>query len=217
VKFWFGFGNLPEIIQCQMFKILSLIGLICLQINSFSFSILPEFSAVYNSRKKAVVVKWQHLSPGVKSYVLQRSKDNKTWTDIAVQQIDAAAETRSFYFEDRNFATGENYYHLKYIYTDGNTTSGQNVIVIIGSATNSWVMYPVPVTNLLTLEYRGSEAIRGVINVIIQQPTGKIFTKLRYASLSRQIKIPVDNLPKGIYDIRILVQDEVIWDQRFLK
>jgi hypothetical protein len=217
MKFWFGFGNRCKIIQCQMFKILGVTGLLCLQINSFSFSLLPQFSAVYNSRKKAVIVKWQHTSADIKNYVVQHSKDNKTWTDIALQQIGPSYKTQSFYFEDKKPAVGENLYRLKCVYTDGKTEYSLNVIVIIGSATNSWVMYPVPVTSLLTLEYRGSEPIRGVINVIIQQPTGKVFTKLRYASLSRQIKIPVDNLPKGIYDIRIVVQDEVIWDQRFLK
>ena len=200
-----------------MIKIFHFIFLIGLNFSSFSSSQLPEFTAVYNSRKKVVVIKWQHVSSAVKVYVLQRSKDNKTWTDIALQQTNEAVKSRDFYFEDRTFAEGENYYHLKYIYTDGKTANTGNIIVLIGSSTNNWAMYPVPVTSLLTLEYRGSEPIRGVINVIIQQPTGRVFTKLRCASSTKQIKIPVDNLPKGIYDVRIMVQDEIIWDQRFVK
>ena len=200
-----------------MIKIFHLIFLIGFNLSSFSSSQLPEFTAVYNSRKKVVVIKWQHVSTAVKGYVLQRSKDNKIWADIALQQIDPASKNRNFYFEDKNFATGENYYHLKYIYTDGKTANSGNVIVLIGSTTNNWAIYPVPVTSLLTLEYRGSEPLKGVINVIIQQPTGRVFTKLRYASSTKQIKIPVDNLPKGVYDVRILVQDEIIWDQRFVK
>jgi hypothetical protein len=200
-----------------MTKIVHLIFFIGMQFSSFSQSLLPEFTAVYNKRKKAVVIRWQNTSPGVKIYVLQRSADNKTWTDIALQEINPATGDRIFYFEDKNFAVGENLYRLKCIYVNGKTAFGLGVIVVIASTTNSWVIYPVPVTDLLTLEYRGSELIRGVINVIIQQPTGRVFTKLRYSSLSRQIKIPVNNLPRGIYDIRILVQDEVIWDQRFIK
>jgi hypothetical protein len=200
-----------------MIRIFHLIFLIGFNFSSFGSSLVPEFTAVYISRKKTVEIKWQHLSALVKTYVLQRSKDNITWTDIALQEIDAAKTNRSFYFNDKNFAVGENYYHLKYIYTDGKTANGSNVVVMITSATNNWVMYPVPVTSLLTLEYRGTEPIRGVINVIIQQPTGRVFSKLRCSSLSKQIKIPVDNLPKGIYDVRILVQDEIIWDQRFVK
>jgi len=200
-----------------MFKALHVIGLGFLQMNSFGVSLLPEFTAVYNSRKKAVVIKWQPASPGVKAYVIQQSSGNKTWTDIALHQVNPATGNRSFYFEDKNFAVGENYYRLKCMYADGKIVYSLPVIVMIASATNSWVIYPVPVTDLLTLEYRGSEPIQGVINVIIQQPTGRVFIKKRYASQSKQIKIPVDNLPKGIYDIRIIVQDEVIWDQRFVK
>jgi hypothetical protein len=200
-----------------MFRTLSVIGLVFLQINSFGVSLLPEFSAVYNSRKKAVVIKWQHTSAGVKTYVLQQSSGNKTWTDIALQEVNPATGNRSFYFEDKNFAVGGNYYRLKCTYADGKIVYSLDVVVMIASATNSWVVYPVPVTDLLTLEYRGSEPIQGVINVIIQQPGGRVFLKRRYSSQSKQIKITPDFLPKGIYDIRILVQDEVIWDQRIVK
>lgn len=179
--------------------------------------LLPPFSAVYNSRKQAVAIKWQHNSADIKTYVVQQSSGNKIWTDIALQEVSRPAEPRSFYFEQKKISTGENRYRLKCIYQDGRIEYSLDVLVIIGALDKSWVMYPVPVTDLLTLDYRGTEIIKGVINVLIQQPTGKIFTKLRYASLSRQIRIPVDNLPKGIYDIRIIVQDEVIWDQRFVK
>jgi len=214
VCFWQWF---PNKIQHPMFKTLHIISLVFLQINGFGTSLLPEFSAVYNSRKKAVVIKWQHTSADIKTYIVQQSSGNKAWADIALQEIDPATGNRSFYFEDKNFAAGENHYRLKCMYADGKTIYSLNVVVMITSTTNNWVIYPVPVTDLLTLEYRGSEPIQGVIHVIIQQPAGRVFLKRRYSSQSKQIKITPDFLPKGIYDIRILVQDEVKWDQRFLK
>ena len=200
-----------------MFKMLGIIGFVCLQLNSFSTPLPPGFSAVYNGRKKAVVINWQHASADIKTYIIQQSSGNKIWTDIALQEVTQHAPPRTFYFEHQKISTGEIHYRLKCIYKDGKTDFSLDVLVIIGTFKNSWVMYPVPVADLLTLEYRGAEAIKGVINVIIQQPTGRVFTKLRCSSLSRLIKIPVNNLPKGIYDIRILVQEEVIWDQRFVK
>jgi hypothetical protein len=75
----------------------------------------------------------------------------------------------------------------------------------------------VPVTNLLTLQYRGSKRITGVVNVSIQNVTGYTVTKIRSASLNTVIKIPVDNLGKGIYDVRIVIENEVVWNQRFVK
>lgn len=187
-----------------------------LQLSSFGSNLLPDFTAVYNSRKKVVVMKWQHSLAGVKTYIAQRSADNKTWTDIAVQEINGLNTGRSFNIEDKKPSAGENYYRLKCIYKDGKADHSLHVMVIIGS-TNSWIMYPVPVTDLLTLEYRGSELIKGVINIIIQDPSGKALTKLRYSSQSKQIKIPTNHLPKGIFDIRIIVQQEIIWSQRLVK
>ncbi len=199
-----------------MTKILHLIFFISLYISSFGANLLPEFTAVYNSRKKAVIIKWQHSNTGIKSYIAQRSPDNKTWTDIALQEIYPATGNRSFYFEDKKPSAGENYYRLKCIYEDGKTDYSRNVMVIIGSS-NSWAMYPVPVTDLLTLEYRGSEPIQGVINIIIQNSSGRILTKRRYSSQSKQIQIQTDHIPKCIFDVRIIVQDEIIWSQRLVK
>jgi hypothetical protein len=200
-----------------MIKILSVVFLLCFQMDSFGFSALPEFSAVYNARKKTVITKWQHSSPDIKTYVIQHSSNNKLWNDVALQEVNRPDESRSFYFEDKKPGEGKNDYRLKCIYKDGKIVYSMIVTVMIGSSADNWVMYPVPVTNLINLDYRGTETIKGVINILIQHPTGKVFIKLRYSSLGRQFKIPVDNLPRGIYDIRILVQDEVIWDQRFVK
>jgi hypothetical protein len=215
VKSWFDFGN-ESGNPISMGKILYVIFFIGLQYSSFGSSLLPDFTAVYNSRKKAVIIKWQHTTAGVKTYVTQRSPDNNTWTDIALQEIDPTTKNRIFYFEDKKPTAGENHYRLKCIYEDGRTDYSLGVTVIIGS-TNSWAMYPVPVTDLLTLEYRGSDPIQGVINVIIQQAGGRVLLKRRYSSQNKQIQITTDFLPKGIFDIRIIVQEETIWSQRLVK
>ncbi len=199
-----------------MTRIFYVIFFISLQFSSFGSSLPPDLTAVYNSRKRSVEIKWQHTTPGPKIYIIQRSTDNKIWSDIALQQIDPAVKTSSLYFEDKKPAPGQNYYRLKCIYEEGRTEYSRDVPVIIGSA-NNWVMYPVPVTDLLTLEYRGTEPIPGVINVIIQNSSGRILLKRRYSSQSKQIKIVPDFMPKGIFDVQIVVQDKIIWSQRLVK
>lgn len=200
-----------------MFKILQVLILLCVQFNSFASIDVPEFTAVFDGRKNAVLVKWQNTSPGIKTFVIQRSLDNSSWSDIGVHGINENTGTRSFYFEDKKHSTGENYYRLKSVLLNGKTEYSLNIMVIIASPVNSWVMYPVPVNDLLTLEYRGAEPIKGVINVFIQQSSGHILTRLRHSSLNKTIQIPVGNFGKGIYDIRIIVQGEVMWNQRFIK
>jgi hypothetical protein len=73
------------------------------------------------------------------------------------------------------------------------------------------------VGEVLTLQYKGSQKITGVINIAIQNMYGKILTRVRSASINTIIQIPVGNLGKGIYDIRIIVEGEIIWNQRFVK
>lgn len=200
-----------------MIKTFLLIFLLGFQYHCFSAPAIAEFTAVFDSRKNAVVIKWQHKQADVKTYAIQRSLDNTTWFDIALQEVNPNSAPNSFYFEDKKPSVGENYYRLKCISSNGKTEYSLSIMVITGSLTHTWIMYPVPVKDLLTLEYRGTESIKGVINVFIQQSSGHIITRLRNSSLNRIIKIPVDNLGKGIYDIRIVVQGEVVWNQRFVK
>jgi hypothetical protein len=200
-----------------MFKILQVIFLLSIQYNSFSLNAAPEFTAVFDGRKNAVIIRGQNTSPGLKTFIIQRSLDNNSWSDIGLQAVDPNAAIKPFYFEDKKPPVGENYYRLKCISINGKTEYSLSIMVIIASPLTSWIMYPVPVKDLLTLEYRGAEPIKGVINVFIQQSSGRILTRLRNSSLNTKIQIPVDNLGRGIYDIRIVVQGDVVWNQRFIK
>ncbi|MGF2411529.1 T9SS type A sorting domain-containing protein [Ferruginibacter sp.] len=176
----------------------------------------PGITVVYDAKKKAVNIKWQQKVPGIKSFIIQRSADNTEWTDIARQESVNFNPGKTYQFWDTKSAPGQNYYRLKCVMEKGQAEYSPGVIIITGVA-NHWVMYPVPVRDVLTLQYKGTEKITGVINIFIQNVNGRIITRLRSASLNTVIKIPVDNLGKGIYDIRIVVEDEVIWNQRFVK
>jgi hypothetical protein len=176
-----------------------------------------EFTAVYDIRKHSVKINWQIRSANIKAFIIQRSADNNTWADIALHQVGNNALNKAYYFEDSKPVTGDGYYRLKYIFVDDKAMYTQPVMVITGSAGYNWVMYPVPVKDMLTLQYRGSAIIKGVITVLIQNSSGNIITRTRSASLTKIIRIPVSNLGSGIYDIRIIVEDEIIWNQRFVK
>lgn len=180
--------------------------------------ISPGLTAVYEARKNIVKLKWQQNDPDVQKFVLQRSSDNTSWTDLAVLQITAANKGKFVNFSDEKAAAGKSYYRLK-IFTASNVYRYvPSVMVIIGRPGNSWLMYPVPVTTMLNLQYNGSELIPGVISVVIQSvSSGQVLGRLRVASTTRLIQIPVSNLGRGIYDVRILIQDKVVWNQRFVK
>ena len=200
-----------------MLKTLSLITLLAIQSPVPGTKADIEFTAVYDSRKHSVKVNWQNRSANIKAFLIQRSADNKIWADIALHQVSNNAVNKAYYFEDSKPVTGDGYYRLKYISGDDKIMYTQAVMVITGSAEYNWVMYPVPVKDVLTLQYKGSAIIKGVITFLIQNSSGNIITRIRSASLTKIIRIPVSNLGSGIYDIRIIVEDEIIWNQRFVK
>jgi hypothetical protein len=90
-------------------------------------------------------------------------------------------------------------------------------IILSAQPRENWTIYPVPVKDVLNLRYDGKEPLRGVINVIIRHINGRVFHRLRFASLNRNIPIPVNNLGSGTYDITIVINDKVEWYQRFVK
>lgn len=176
----------------------------------------PGITAVYDPKKKTVTVKWQQKTSGIKTFVVQRSADNFNWTDIARMENARFNGPKAWQYSDINPGDGENYYRLQCIAPNGRSDYSTSVMVITGGSHN-WIMYPVPVRDVLTLQYKGTEKITGVINVQIQNIQGTILTRLRCASNNTVIQIPVSNYGKGIYDIRIMIADEIVWNQRFVK
>jgi Secretion system C-terminal sorting domain len=177
----------------------------------------PGITVVYDAQKKAVDIKWQQNQSGIKTFIIQRSANNKDWADIARQEIVRFDISRLYQYSDYRTVAGQNYYRLKCITSTGQIEYSNVIMVIAGASSNNWVMYPVPVGDVLTLQYKGTEKIEGVVNVYIQNIAGRVLTRIRSASLNTIIKIPVSNLGKGIYDIRIIVEGVTVWNQRFLK
>jgi hypothetical protein len=200
-----------------MIKSLISTYLIVLPYFLFAAGVAPGITVVYNAKQKAVTIKWQQKQPGIKSFVIQRSADNFEWNDIARQETVNFNPNKTYQFIDNKSKVGENYYRLKCITEKGQTEYSNSIMIVTGAAGSNWVIYPVPVGDVLTLQYKGYEKIKGVINVFIQNISGRVITRLRSASLNTTIRIPVSNLGKGIYDIRIVVEDEVVWNQRFVK
>ena len=178
----------------------------------------PTLTALYERDKNVIKLRWQHTDKTVSSYSVQRSSDNSVYKDIYAPGISNFISGDFLKFTDEKISTGKNYYRLKINRIGSSSVITPPVMVIQGNTENKWVMYPVPVGSLLNLQFLGSGALRGVITVVIQSvSSGTVFTRLRLASTTRTIQIPVNNIGRGIYDIRLYVDNEVVWKQRFSK
>lgn len=178
----------------------------------------PGLTAVYENKMQVVKLKWNHNDKKVKQYILQRSGDERTWTVIKSISVGEPNNNKFISYRDQNPEEGKNFYRLKTVLNDGTPEYSRTVMVIIGKPGGSWIMFPVPVRDVLNLQYNGTELITGVIGITIQNiATRQVFHRLRMASTSRFIAIPVSNLGRGVYFIRITIGNEITWNQRFSK
>jgi len=163
-------------------------------------------------------LRWQHVDENITSYTLQSSKDNLFFNDIFSKKTVTVSKGDFIKFADSKPADGKNYYRLKIFRSKTFYETTVPVMLISGNTENAWVIYPVPVGAVLNLQYNGNGPINGVITIVIQSvSSGTVFTKLRLASTTRNIAIPVSNIGRGTYDIRIYIATEVVWNQRFIK
>jgi hypothetical protein len=179
--------------------------------------ISPGLTAVYEHEKQLVKLKWNHQDNRVVKYILQRSADNNKWINIYDIKLDEPEYYKFISYYDNQVLAGRNYYRLKAILANGSSEFTPAIMVIIGKPGNNWLMYPVPVRDLLNLQYNGNRLITGVISVVIQRMNGQVYHQLRFASSTRLIQIPVNNLGSGTYDVRIIINNQVMWNQRFVK
>ena len=197
-----------------MEKSLQLLLMFCISFSFMAKAQNAEFSAVYETGKRSVMIKCEPAG-GTTAFVIQRSTDNRNWQDIALQQI-GIRTALSFTWYDKNPSAGENYYRIRYS-GDSAASGFSKTVMVIATTERNWVMFPVPVRDVLNLQYRGLARITGVIAVFIQSESGRILHRLRCASNNSLIQVPVSNLGKGIYDVRIVIENEIVWNQRFIK
>jgi hypothetical protein len=199
-----------------MLRLLFLFALFCAHTAAFADT-LPGFSASFNHKKRIVELRWDQGQAHIHTYTVQRSNNKRDWQDIGIHKVTRSSGSKSFYFEDRNPGEGENHYRITSTNSNNAIEFTEAVMIIMPPVAKGWVMYPIPAKDFVTLEYRGAQPIKGVINVYIHQSSGRIISRLRSSSLSRSVTIPVHNLGAGVYDVRIIVQGELVWNQRFVK
>lgn len=229
----------------KKFLIISILisGLFC-----HAFSQTVKLTAIYDFNNSAVKLNWNMVNANVRtSYLLLRSADGVSWTEAAKDRmLRKYTDDDIYFFNDRYFLPGKNFYRLKISDGYNNTialspiitvnTKGRSAVVTTQKQTNrqtvipapktiteprdngnSWVIYPNPATDVLKLTYKGSGDLKGVVNVQIQDVSGKVVIKFRSGSMYKTISIPISNLQRGTYFIQLSVLNEMMMNQKFIK
>ena len=199
--------------------------------------------ALTNAGSPTVTLQWNMVNyPGNTSYILFRSIDGVVWSPAAANPVfrNYTASTTLAY-RDKFVNEQQLYYRVKVYDTNENIVEISNTAIVnnpktnptrrrailkrsptisttlTGNSSNAWQIVPNPVDDMLNLIYRRSDVIKGVINVVIQDASGKIVIRFRAASNNKQLHIPVSNLHAGVYFIKINVGADVQLNDKFIK
>ena len=181
---------------------------------------LCQLSAQFETRTSQVLLDWNMIDhPGKTTYQLLRSNDGKVWEEVVTdERLQYYTSDDIFDYDDRVDRDEKYYYRLRIRDINNKTITFSNTVSInSGSAKGSWIIYPNPVNEVLTLICKGHTIIRGVINVIVQDATGKIILRYRAASIHKMLQIPVSKLRSGIYVVQISILNELVMNQKFVK
>jgi hypothetical protein len=177
-----------------------------------------SLTAIYEKDKKAIVVQWQHVNKHAISYTLQSSKDTTFFSDIVTKLNSGNFIGSTFEYIDKTITGEKIYYRLRVNLNDAMVETTLPVTVVLNNTKNTWLIYPLPAKEIINLKYIGNGTVDGVISIfILRISSGTIFTRLRLASNTKNIIIPITNLGSGVYNIQVAIGNRPVWNQQFIK
>ncbi len=200
-------------------------------------------TAIAEAGNNSISLRWNMTNYyGTTAYVLLKSADGVTWQVTAANPVFRNYTSSTILAYHDKFSNERKLLYRVRIYDiDDKTVALSNTAVVanptfsypvekpqatikiyskpapVEANRNAWQLYPNPVHDMLNLVYRGKDIIKGVINVIVQDATGKAIIQFRSASKNKQLSIPVSNLRSGFYFIRINVLNEIQMNEKFVK
>lgn len=184
----YNYSNLSDPINCGTSSAL-------VDCSTFLPINITQFDAIKNENK--VNIYWSVENPSdVKQFNLEYSNNGYEFNHIG--QFYSDNITTEYNFDD-DLRDGESYYRLMIEEIDGNITYS-NVISVSYKIEDDLIIYPNPTKDILNINKNVSEIeIYDELGMIINQ----------YSVVNNQIL--VNDLPKGLYLIKLLVDNGVVY------
>ncbi len=144
---------------------------------------------------------------GIQQYEVEKSTDGNHFSQMAIVK---ANNTKSGNYEatDKNVNSGTNFYRIKIVSVDGKPTYTQIVKVVNGGQQESISVYPNPIENdVIHLQLNNQPA--GIYKIKLYNSAGQVLISknIAHAEGSIEENIKCLNLPKGIYQLKIMKPD----------
>jgi len=151
-----------------------------------------------------VTLQWSTANEtGNKKYEIERSADGVTYTSIgSIAGGSNPTMLQQYFFTDLKPLSGVNYYRLKQVDTDGRFTYSAVVKVTMDAAKQLWTVYPNPAHDQSVVRVLSDMT---KVNIILTDGSGKqVYRRsMPVAKAGEQIVLPLANLAKGIYLLKV--------------
>jgi hypothetical protein len=150
---------------------------------------------------RAVELKWSTATElNNDHYEIQRSVDGVSFSTIASV---IASNKRQYEYTDTHPFVSTNFYRIKQVDKDGKYSYSFIVKISINDNGIRWQLYPNPAENNTAI-YAQKDLIK--VRVILTDLSGRILFLGQYNNISvgEHIDIPVQNLAKGVYMLKVI-------------
>jgi len=165
-----------------------------------------DFTA-QKSDNKSIVLNWSTTEEINNSYFdVQRSIDGNSFTTIGqVPAGKAYNGVENYTFTDVLPTDGLNYYRLKQVDKDGVSQLSKTVVMSIDGSTDMWKVYPNP-ANSSTGLYMNTSVSK--LQLVLTDASGKVLYQSKHSSVStgQKINVPVQDLAKGVYLLKVITE-----------
>jgi hypothetical protein len=162
---------------------------------------------------QSVELEWQTATEINSSYFLiQRSADGTNFSSIGKQPAANNSSTLKQYIFTDNNPLNTNYYRLKEVDLNGNSTYSNTLLVKLTQAQNLTILQN-PVQNSLQVQLNNGNAQTSSLTIF--DLLGRRFKSLTVPNGLQTIN--VSSLPSGTYIIQLITSDGEICNERFIK
>ena len=141
-------------------------------------------------------------------FEIERSNDGISFTKIGSANAATGNGNHQYLFTDNIPLNGYNYYRIKQVDKEGNYQYSSIQRISLSDIIKHWSLYPNPAKNAAAL-YALNNYSKAAISV--SDLRGKIIysTVINNITVNQQISIPVQQLSKGVYVIKIITNDGI--------
>ncbi|MEM1357742.1 MAG: T9SS type A sorting domain-containing protein, partial [Bacteroidota bacterium] len=153
---------------------------------------------------KTALLEWSTLlEENHDRYLVEHRTDETAFTPIGEVRLPSSDldGRRTYDFVHENPSEGVNYYQIRQLDFDGaQSTSGIRSVVFSGTSGVSFDLFPNPTTSSLQLRL---PALAQTPTVQVFTAAGRLLFKVPAAPATRELRLPTDELPPGVYIVRV--------------